>query len=420
MGDFLVSFSFLTSLLHGHGLMIMSGIRDKEVYTRRQRNQHADGARTLTTLEKKEKERCSFEQFVVANFEICFEGSAIVPCGGSDMFGTCIQQLQDFEFVNVGGKQTALLPPRESTADHNDNKESMIMEKAYKQQICSKLYFNIATFLLLIILVLVLLSFFFFFPISKSFPFLLAIPIALLSTIFLVTMTKKKGSQDENLVKDKLQEEKLPQPSLDVTQTEVNNQQSDTENAENHEQLAEAHSDYSFPSDSESSNFSIMDNRTFELNVQEHKLQDDLLSESSLPSDSESSTGSIIGESFEIDQIGNQNVDGSDSLSFDDDDDNDDNEEEEEEEDSLIEINLPSIHFSDPKQKLQSKLPDFLPDSIFKQQGLMELLAEINEMNEDENLIEIDISMGSTNSPDFRLKQELQYFGDECVLSDCD
>lgn len=43
-------------------------------------------------------------------------------------------------------------------------------------------------------------------------------------------------------------------------------------------------------------------------------------------------------------------------------------------------------------------LPDFLPESIFKKQGLMELLAEINDMNEDENLIEIDISVGSNNS----------------------
>ncbi|XP_027343609.1 ribosome biogenesis protein BOP1 homolog [Abrus precatorius] len=288
------------------------------------------------------------------------------------------------------------------------------MEKGYKLRICSKLCSNIGT-LLFIILILVLFSVFFLFPISKSFPFLLTIPIALLSTIFLVTLTKKKGSRDENLVKDKVQKEELPQPSLDAT---LNNQQSEIAENHEHEQLAEAHSDYSFPSDSESSNFSIMD-RTFELNVQEHKLQDDLQSDSSLPSDSESSSSSIMEESFEINQ--NQNLDGSDSLDSDDDDDIDDDvdvEEEEEEEDSLIEINLPGNHFSDltedPKQRFQSKLPD----SIYKQQGLMELLAEINEMNEDENLIEIDISMGSTNSPDFRLKQELAYFRDECVLSD--
>ena len=108
--------------------------------------------------------------------------------------------------------------------------------------------------------------------------------------------------------------------------------------------------------------------------------------------------------------IGNQNEDII-SASLDSDDDYE--EDEDEEEDSLIEINLPSSHFSDliedPKQKLQSKLSD----SIFKQQGLMEFLADINDMIEDENLIEIDISMGSINNPDFRLKQELAYFQDE-------
>ena len=37
----------------------------------------------------------------------------------------------------------------------------------------------------------------------------------------------------------------------------------------------------------------------------------------------------------------------------------------------------------EPKQKAQSNLQDFLPESIFQQQGLMEILAEINEMNEE-------------------------------------
>ncbi|KAF8410864.1 hypothetical protein HHK36_003401 [Tetracentron sinense] len=67
--------------------------------------------------------------------------------------------------------------------------------------------------------------------------------------------------------------------------------------------------------------------------------------------------------------------------------------------DSLIEIALPSGHYVCPReeQKLKSRpnCPEFLPESIFPQQGLMELLAEINEMNEEENLIEIDISIGS-------------------------
>ncbi|XP_057433456.1 uncharacterized protein LOC130726238 [Lotus japonicus] len=294
---------------------------------------------------------------------------------------------------------------------------SMIMMEEDKQHFCSRLCSNLVSFLP-VMLVLVF-SFFFFLSASASFPFFLAISIALISTIFLVTLRKRKGSLDESLVQDKLQEEELG-PSLDDTQTEVHKQ---SETNEDHEEKSEAQSDYSFPSDSESSNFSIMA-KTFELNIQELKGQGDLQSDSSLPSDSESSAGSIMGECFEIDHNGYQNVSSSDSLAAytDDDEDDDDYDDEEEEEDSLIEINLPRSHFSDlteePKQKLGSKLPDFHQESIFKQQCLMELLAEINEMNEDENLIEIDISMGSTKSRDFQLKQELPCLGDQCFLSD--
>ncbi|CAK9151866.1 unnamed protein product [Ilex paraguariensis] len=66
-------------------------------------------------------------------------------------------------------------------------------------------------------------------------------------------------------------------------------------------------------------------------------------------------------------------------------------------EESLIEIALPSGHYVSPKEEepkfnLLQKLPDFSSDTIFQQDGLVELLAEINE---EENLIEIDISMGS-------------------------
>ena len=44
-------------------------------------------------------------------------------------------------------------------------------------------------------------------------------------------------------------------------------------------------------------------------------------------------------------------------------------------------LDLPSS--KEPKQKAQSNLPDLLPESIFQQQRLMEILAEINEMNEE-------------------------------------
>ncbi|KAJ6674545.1 hypothetical protein OIU85_010789 [Salix viminalis] len=80
-------------------------------------------------------------------------------------------------------------------------------------------------------------------------------------------------------------------------------------------------------------------------------------------------------------------------------------------EDSLIEISLPSGHYicdheeeDEVNYNLQKKLPDFAPGSFFKQHDLMEILAELNEMNEEENLIEIDISMGSIKCPRYKIK----------------
>ncbi|WRX29459.1 hypothetical protein QQP08_021946 [Theobroma cacao] len=52
-----------------------------------------------------------------------------------------------------------------------------------------------------------------------------------------------------------------------------------------------------------------------------------------------------------------------------------------------------------------SNLPPILPESIFKQQqDLVDFLAEINEVNEEENLIEIDISIGSIKCPRFEIE----------------
>lgn len=66
-------------------------------------------------------------------------------------------------------------------------------------------------------------------------------------------------------------------------------------------------------------------------------------------------------------------------------------------EESLIEIALPTGQYvSSPK----FKLPTLSTEAMFKQHGLMELLAEFNE----ENLIEIDISMGSIMYPRFEIK----------------
>lgn len=59
--------------------------------------------------------------------------------------------------------------------------------------------------------------------------------------------------------------------------------------------------------------------------------------------------------------------------------------------DSLIEI--PLVPSSNPAigNNLETRLPDLLPGSVLKQRGFMELLEEINE---EDNLIEIDISRG--------------------------
>ncbi|MCI36902.1 hypothetical protein A2U01_0058126, partial [Trifolium medium] len=64
-------------------------------------------------------------------------------------------------------------------------------------------------------------------------------------------------------------------------------------------------------------------------------------------------------------------------------------------EESLIEIALPSGHYVD-MQKDESK--------YFNEQILMELLSEFNEVIEEENLIEIDISMGSIKYSRFEIK----------------
>jgi len=76
-------------------------------------------------------------------------------------------------------------------------------------------------------------------------------------------------------------------------------------------------------------------------------------------------------------------------------DDNDYEVEDEDVEDNMIEIHLPSSNLSNLTKESMPNLeckPDFISESIFDQQSLMQLLAEMNDMNEDEDLIEIDIS----------------------------
>ncbi|KAG4958255.1 hypothetical protein AAZX31_13G006400 [Glycine max] len=88
-------------------------------------------------------------------------------------------------------------------------------------------------------------------------------------------------------------------------------------------------------------------------------------------------------------------------------------------EDSLIEIALPSGHFVGHNQNkedsnskynncctLQQKKRELSSahEALFNQHSLMEFLAEFNEMNEEDNLIEIDIAMGSIKCSRFEIE----------------
>ncbi|MED6196295.1 hypothetical protein PIB30_046108 [Stylosanthes scabra] len=272
------------------------------------------------------------------------------------------------------------------------------MEKVSKQQIFCKLSSSFLPF----ILVLVLFSFSYFFSVFDS---LLTTLVALFTTMFLVTFTRTKWSLDEkNLVQDNnLKKFESSHPLLgDVTHSDDDDDDDDEVTTE-----------------SEICNYTIKDS-----SIEINNAADDEKYEQDQHADPDS--GSQSTSSFENDDQERSENHGmiSNSLTFDSDidvDDDDDDEEEEEEEDSLIEIKLPNRYlFEEPKQKFESNLPElFLPEYMFKQKGLMELLAEMNEINEDENLIEIDISMGSTKCQDFIVKKEFAYYGgDQCVHSD--
>ncbi|MED6106290.1 hypothetical protein PIB30_003701 [Stylosanthes scabra] len=73
-------------------------------------------------------------------------------------------------------------------------------------------------------------------------------------------------------------------------------------------------------------------------------------------------------------------------------------------EDSLIEIALPSGHYLG-QQKRRRELSSAAEALFSHHQSLMELLSELNnDMSEEENLIEIDISMGSIKYSRFEIK----------------
>ncbi|CAI9783639.1 unnamed protein product [Fraxinus pennsylvanica] len=70
-------------------------------------------------------------------------------------------------------------------------------------------------------------------------------------------------------------------------------------------------------------------------------------------------------------------------------------------EEGLIEIAIPSGQYLSPEKDMKKKkLTDFSQEAKFQSIPL-EFLAEINEMNEEDNLIEIDIYMGSIKCSKF-------------------
>lgn len=212
--------------------------------------------------------------------------------------------------------------------------------------------------------------------------FLITACILFLSTIFIVKLSKKKvpivdnSAEDENpiycpesILGKEVKEKLNPEVENAINPEEVEpviqcsaSQQSDG-CPMMHEYEVEP---IDFPSDSESSDeFSASGNLEFSWRCSNNVGQNIQVSESSISEEED-----------------------------------EDEEEEDEDGDGLIEISLPqnnSVEFNEePKKKSsQSNLPDYLAESIFMQQGLMELFSEINGVNEEENLIEIDPFMGS-------------------------
>ncbi|KAJ8568614.1 hypothetical protein K7X08_028147 [Anisodus acutangulus] len=74
-------------------------------------------------------------------------------------------------------------------------------------------------------------------------------------------------------------------------------------------------------------------------------------------------------------------------------------------EESLIEIALPSGQFvkDSPKLSFHQHRQKVFAESIFQQHCLMDLLADISDVSEEDNLIEIDISMGSIKCSGFEI-----------------
>ncbi|KAJ4838295.1 hypothetical protein Tsubulata_041624 [Turnera subulata] len=201
-------------------------------------------------------------------------------------------------------------------------------------------------------------------------PYLVTLPILFLSTIFLTTFSKKRVLSVENQPSDE-SPTCYPEGVLEKVGEEIKPELEISPQANTAKQNEGC----------------IM-----------HEYQ---VESTDFPSDSESSEDFLASGSFELtwncsNNVG-QSITVSESSVSDDEEDGDD----------LIEISLPvnnSGHASEgQKQKLPSDLPDYLPEPIYRQESLMELLSEINEIN-DENLIEIDLSVDSIKSSRFEIE----------------
>ena len=147
------------------------------------------------------------------------------------------------------------------------------MEKPAENQICSLMWFSRTSLLCVAVLVPV----FAYFLSFGFYPSLVTIPILVLSTLFVVTFRKKNVILDENPVQDEghicdqkhllgkeVGQTQTPQPLLETAiQPEVTQQ---NEVGVMHEYKVESPPDTLFPSDSESSNDSLI-GENFEVNL---------------------------------------------------------------------------------------------------------------------------------------------------------
>ncbi|KAJ6751806.1 hypothetical protein OIU85_002241 [Salix viminalis] len=190
--------------------------------------------------------------------------------------------------------------------------------------------------------------------------YLITVSVLLLSTIFIVTFSKKKVAVVSSSAEA---ESPTCRPDQSMLEKEVihfdASQQSDV--CDMHEYQVEP---TDFPSDSDSSDdFSAGENFELSWRCSENVGQSIAVSESSISED-------------DVDEDG----------------------------DGLIEISLPQNSSVDFDEESKKKSASNSPESILRQQGFMELFTEITEVNEEENLIEIDLSMGSIKCSKFEIE----------------